>query len=168
MKYIVDNFRQFLTEAPKQSYIHDTGAISLYHYTRPNKETLVLEPTYKKSHYSRREYETASTPRIFFYLDPSQKERFFGSSALYTVDVPADRVYDMGTDPLDYIKKARHPVYGLRKGMEWDQLLEAIREDYDGIFYSTSNFDVVAWFRPVEVTRVPPEEQAQLEGNIER
>ena len=58
----------------------------------------------------------------------------------------------------------RHPVYGMRKGMEWDEMLEHIRESYDGIYYSTPNMDIVAWFHPVEVTRVTPEEQAQLEG----
>ena len=164
MKNITENFRQFLSEAPKDSYTKD-GMIRLYHYTRPDKETIVLDPKHPKSHYSRNEFETASTPRTFFYVDPSQRERFFGISNLYTTEVPASRVYNFAADPEGYKEKIRHPVYGLRKGVEWDELLEAIREDYDGIFYSTSNFDVVAWFQPLEVERVPEEEKRNLEAS---
>jgi hypothetical protein len=43
-------------------------------------------------------------------------------------------------------------------------MLEDIRENYTGIFYSLSNFDVVSLFVPFEATRVSPENQAQLEG----
>ena len=163
MKSITENFRQFLTEAPRSSYIKD-GMIRLYHYTKPDKESIVLDPKFQKSYYSRREFETASTPRTFFYVDPSQKERFFGISNLYTTEVPASQVYDFTNDPEGYKEKIRHPVYGLRKGVEWDELLETIREKYDGIFYSTSNFDVVAWFQPIEVERISEEEKRRLEA----
>jgi len=139
--------------------------MSLYHYTKPDKETILLDPKHEKSYYSRNEFETASTPRVFFYVDPSQKERFFGISNLYTTVVPSSRVYDFTADPEGYKEKIRHPVYGLRKGVEWDELLETIREDYDGIFYSTANFDVVAWFQPIEVERVPEEEKRRLEAS---
>jgi hypothetical protein len=163
MKNIIKEFRTFLSELDQKAYAKD-GTMTLYHYTRPDEESLVLEPTHPKSHYSRNEFETASTPRTFFYVDPRQKERFFYSANLYRVDVPANRVYDLKNDPEGYIDKVRHPTYGLRKGVEWDDLLESIREDYDGIFYSTSNFDVVAMFHPIEVTRVPPTQQAELEA----
>jgi hypothetical protein len=90
---------------------------------------------------------------------------FFRSGVpLFTVDVPANRVYDFKNDPEGYIEKNKHPIYGLRKGEEWNTLLEDIREDYDGIFYSTNRFDVVAWFRPIEVTRTSEEEQSRLES----
>ena len=55
-------------------------------------------------------------------------------------------------------------VAELRKGVEWDELMETIREEYGGIFYSLSNFDVVAWFHPIEVERVPEEEKRRLEA----
>jgi hypothetical protein len=48
--------------------------------------------------------------------------------------------------------------------MEWDEMLEHIRESYDGIFYSLDSFDVVSLFIPYDATKVPKEEQAQLEG----
>jgi hypothetical protein len=163
MKKLIKDFKKFLTEALMNDY-DQGGTMTLYHYARPKEETLTLDPKYQKSSYSRREFETASTPRVFFYVDPTQKERFFSSSNLYKVDVPTNRVYDLQGDPEGHFKMHRHPVYGMRKGMEWDEMLEHIRESYDGIYYSTPNMDIVAWFHPVEVTRVTPEEQAQLEG----
>ena len=166
MTNIHKNFKQFLAEATRESYIDD-GMIRLYHYTKPDKESIVLDPEYQKSYYSRNEFEVATTPRTFFYVDPSQKERFFGISNLYTTEVPASRVYNLSTDPEGFKDKIRHPVYGLRKGEEWDELMEAIREEYGGIFYSTSNFDVVAWFYPIEVERVPNDEKNRLE-KVER
>jgi hypothetical protein len=172
MKHLIGDFRKFLIETNNnlENYDHG-GQVTLYHYTSTKQESLVLDPEHKKSHYSRREFDTASTPRVFFYLDPSQKERFFSSSTLYTATVPAARVYDFRNDPLGYRqvqseefpKGHRHPVYGLRKGMEWDEILEDIREDFGGIYYSTANFDVVAWFKPIEVTPVSDEEKAALE-----
>jgi hypothetical protein len=162
MTNIHKNFKQFLAEAPRESYIKD-GMIQLYHYTKPDKETIVLDPEYQKSYYSRNEFEIATTPRTFFYVDPSQKESFFGISNLYTTQVPASQVYNLSLDPKGFKDKIRHPVYGLRKGEEWDELMETIREEFGGIFYSTSNFDVVAWFYPIEVERVPNDEKDRLE-----
>ena len=163
MKKLIKDFKEFLTEAQMSDYDHG-GTMTLYHYARPKQESLTLDPKYQKSSYSRNEFETASTPRVFFYVDPSHKEGFFSSSVLYKVDVSANRVYDLRNDPEGHFEMHRHPVYGMRKGMEWDEMLEHIRESYDGIYYSTSNMDIVAWFHPIEVTRVPPEEEAQLQG----
>jgi hypothetical protein len=163
MKKLIKDFTNFLSEAQLSDYDKD-GRVTLYHYAAPREEMLVLDPKYPKSSYSRNEFATASTPRVFFYVDPKQKEHFFSSAALYTVDVPANQVYNLSKDTEGYIEKIRHPVYGLRKGVEWDELLETIREEYDGIYYSTPHMDVVAWFHPIPVSRVPSEEQAQLEG----
>ena len=168
MKNFVENFRSFLAEAEMGQYV-EGGMVTLYHYTRNSGPTLELDPEYKKSYHSSREFEIAQTPRVFFYVDPRQRETFFRRGIpLFTTQVPANRIYDFRNDPEGYREKHRHPVYGLRKGEEWNTMLEEIRDNYDGIFYSLSNFDVVAWFQPIEVTRVSPEEQNQLEGNQER
>ena len=168
MKNIVENFRSFLTEAQMGQYVED-GTVTLYHYTKNPGPTLELDPEYRKSYHSSREFEIAQTPRVFFYVDPKQRETFFRRGIpLFTTQVPASRIYDFRNDPEEYREKHRHPVYGLRKGEEWNTMLEDIRDNYDGIFYSLSNFDVVAWFQPIEVTRTSPEEQARLEGSQER
>ena len=169
MKNIVLNFRYFLTEAEKGQYVQD-GLIRLYHYTKHPQDSLVLDPKYfadraTRSAFSRNEYEISQVPRTFYYVDPKQRETFFaGGIPLFSTTVPANKIYDLKNDPKGYKEKNRHPVYGLRKGAEWNTLLEDIREDYDGIFYSTNRFDVVAWFQPIEVNKVSKEEQARLES----
>ena len=83
---------------------------------------------------------------------------------LYQATILANRIYDFRNDPEGYKEMHRHRVYGLRKGMEWNTMLENLRESYDGIFYSLSGFDVVSLFIPYNATKVPKDEQAQLEG----
>jgi|TARA_R110000851_G_scaffold121216_1_gene249701 hypothetical protein len=165
MKNIIKGFKEFLNEdrATKSEY-NSGGSISLYHYSRPDSDSLTLDPEHGAQSYSRNDYIVSDVPRVFFYVDPRDKERYFLSSNLFTVDVPANRVYDLTADEENYIDSVRHPTYGLRKGEEWNTLLEKIREDYDGIFYDTGTLRIVTWFHPIEVTRVSPEEQARLEG----
>ena len=131
--------------------------MTLYHYAQSRDETLVLDPNYKRGSYSTREYQRATTPRVFFYVDPDHKESFFTNRSLYKVDVPTNQVYDLGADPEDFIGQVRHPVYGLRKGMEWDTLLETIRESYGGVFYDTGRLHIVVWFNPIKVQRAEEE-----------
>jgi len=38
--------------------------------------------------------------------------------------------------------------------MEWNDLLNAIKEEYDGVFYSIGNPDIIAWFEPIKVEKV--------------
>ena len=66
-------------------------------------------------------------------------------------------MYDLGADPDDFIGQVRHPVYGLRKGEEWNTLLETIRENYDGVFYDTGRLHIVVWFHPIEVQKAEEE-----------
>ena len=158
MKSLLENFKDFLFEEKARKEKYDQGGkMTLYHYAMPNKDSLVLDPKFKRGSYSRREYEVADTPRVFFYVDPDHKERFFINRELYKVDVPTNRVYDLGADPEDFIGQIRHPVYGLRKGVEWNTLLETIREKYDGVFYDTGRLHIVVWFHPIEVNRTQEE-----------
>ena len=130
MKKIMENFKEFLTEEKARKDLYDQGGtMTLYHYAVPDMQSLVLDPKYKRGSYSTREYEVANTPRVFFYVDPNHQESFFTERKLYKVDVPTNRVYDLGEDPEDFIGQIRHPVYGLRKGEEWNTLLETIREN---------------------------------------
>ena len=169
MKSFEQSFREFLTEAELGQYV-DGGEINLYHYTKHSGDSLVLDPKYfadraTRSTFSRNEYEVSQVPRTFYYVDPKQRETFFGAGVpLFTTSLPASRIYDFKNDPQGYKEKNKHPVYGLRKGEEWNTLLEDIREDYDGIFYSTNKFDVVALFHPTEVNKVSREEQERLEN----
>ena len=102
MKDLMENFKEFLTEDKERKGRYDQGGtMTLYHYAMPDEESLVLDPKYKRGSYSTREYEVADTPRVFFYVDPDHRERFFLNRRLYKVDVPTNRVYDLGEDPED-------------------------------------------------------------------
>ncbi len=165
MKKLINEFKEFLNEekAKKEQYVSG-GNMTLYHYSNPDVDSLTLDPEYGAQSYSRNDYILADTPRVFFYVDPKEKESFFATSKMFTVNVPANRVYDLSADDEDYIPAVRHPIYGLRAGEEWNTLLEKIREDYDGIFYDTGRIKIVAWFKPIEVNRVSEDEKASLEG----
>ena len=173
MKTILEGFHRYINEAEFSEYTQGNNII-LYHYMKNPRfgkeieETIVVDPKYftdpkTRSHYSRQEYEVSSVPRTFWYVDIKQRERQVSQgSTLYTAKISADKVYDLRADPEGYKAAARHPVYGLRKGVEWDTLLEKIREDYEGVFYGGS-FDVVSLFVPYTASKVSREEQTSLE-----
>lgn len=174
MKLILENFKKSLHEAQMAEYVQG-GRITLYHYMpaprfgKEIQDSVTVDPKYfadpkTRSSYSRKEYEVSTVPRTFWYVDPKQRERQVAQgSILYRVKISADKVYDLRADPEGYKAALRHPIYGLRKGMEWDTLLEKIREEYEGVFYG-GGFDVVSLFAPYPASRVPKEEQTSLEG----
>ena len=169
MKKIMENFKKFLTEAQKGDYVKG-NEMMIFHYAPVDSETIIVDPKYfadraKRSSFTMREYETSTVPRTFWYVDPKQRERQVAQGRkLYEATIAAGEIYDFSNDPEGYKEKHRHPTYGLRKGEEWNNMLEDIRENYAGIYYSLNAFDVVSLFIPYEATRVSPEEQAQLEG----
>lgn len=169
MKKLLENFRTYLTEAPLDTY-NKGGKVKLYHYASPydleeeygvrDPEKFVLSPDkFGKSYHSSQEMETSSVPRVFFYVNLDDVEKIvIGGRILYTTEVPTNQIYDLKTDPEGYMKKIKHPVYGLRKRMEWDDLLEYIRDEspYKGVFYGRS-FDVVSWLHPIEIYKTTTE-----------
>lgn len=165
MKHLIDSFKSFLNERSKGSYVQNSN-ITLYHYSSADEKEITLDPSkFGASTYSRRERESSTIPRIFFYVDVAHRETMVSSGRkLYTVNINESILYDLNTDPDGYIGSVRHPVYGLRKGIELDELLAKIKQNYPGMFYTAGNMDVVAWFEPISVERVSDEERAKLEG----
>jgi len=168
MKKLIENFNKYLIpEAELNSYI-EGGMIRLYHYSKANQEELEIDPARfadkkTRSSYSSNEYNVSTVPRTFFYVDVGQREKGLTVTPnLYSLDIPANRVYDLRTDTEGYKEKIRHPVYGLRKGVEWDELLLTLREKYDGVFYG-GGFDVVSLFVPKKAKRLSDEEREALE-----
>ena len=171
MKKLLENFRTYLTEAPFSDY-NKGGKVVLYHYADPyslenqygtrDPEKFTLDTSnFGKSYFSRNEMEASSVPRVFFYVNLDDVEKIVvGGRILYSTEVPASEIYDLKTDPEGYIKKIKHPDYGLRKGVEYNELLEFIRDEtpYKGIFYGRS-FDVVSWLEPIEIYKVETEEK---------
>ena len=170
MKKLLENFKSYLTEASFADY-NKGGKVVLYHYadpyalekrygTRdPEKFTLDIS-NFGKSYFSRKEMEASSVPRVFFYVNLDDVEKIVvGGRILYSTEVSANEIYDLKTDPEGYVKKIKHPDYGLRKGIEYNELLEFIRDEspYKGVFYGRS-FDVVSWLEPIEIYKVQTEE----------
>lgn len=165
MKEFIDSFKDYLSEATKSDYV-ENSSIELYHYSRVDSKEITLDPKYfGKSSYSRREKESSTIPRVFFYVDISQRETMVATSRkLYTVNIHENLLYDLKTDPEGFKESTRHPIYGHRKGIELDELLNKIKENYSGMFYTTKGMDVVAWFESISVERVPDDERKRLEA----
>jgi len=156
---LFENFKKFLTESALVDY-NDNGMMTLYHYGKSKNDSITLDPAYfvsNTSRHSRKEFEVSDVPRIFFYADKNKTEeiikRDYGRK-LFKTEVLHSEVYDLKTDPEGFIGQVRHPMFGLRKGIEWNDLLNLIKEYYNGVFYSIGEPDIVAWFKPIEVYEV--------------
>ena len=164
MKKMIDLFKNYLLEADMSHY-ELSGKITLYHYARSEEEEIFLDPArFGESSFSKREKETSRVPRVFFYVDLAQRERYISSGrSLYKVEVNTSDIYNLKEDPSGYVELVRHPTYGLRKQIEWDNLLNKIKENYLGVYYSVPNMDVVAWFENISIPKVSEEERGVLE-----
>ena len=186
MKKLIDSFRQFLSEGEMSDYDQD-GVTKLYHYAdmgyHSQPDELVIDPSkFGESSYSRNEKERSKFPRSFFYLDPRQRERHVASGkTLYTYDIPTSQLYDFRSDPKGYdrVRSEEHPhglispdnpTKRLYQGDDegtWGHLFREVSKDYDGMFYSLRNFDVVVLFKPIAAERIPPDDQRSLEQATE-
>ena len=161
MKKLLENFKKLVVETQLEEY-DQAGHVTLYHYTSKVKDDkMVLEPEYFLTHgssYSMREREASRVPRVFFYptTDPKKTERMVtGGSNLFSVDVPTSQIYDLKRDPEGFKEKIAHPIFGLRKGVEMTELLNAIRAQYGGAFYTQpSGIDMVIWFEPIAAKKI--------------
>ena len=161
MKKLLESFKKLVVETQLEEY-DQAGHITLYHYTSKVKDDkMVLEPEYFLTHgssYSMREREVSRVPRVFFYpsTDPDKTERMIASNRnLFSVDVPIKMIYNLKRDPEGLIEQIAHPVFGLRKGVEWTELLNTIKEKYNGAFYSQpKGIDMIVWFNPIEVQKI--------------
>jgi hypothetical protein len=138
---------------------YTTDDFRLYHFSRAKEQEITLDPAYFLTHrqsYSRKDYQMSSYPRTFFYVDLNDAEAIVSSSKeLYYADVPADKIYDMMSDP-DEIKKISAGPYG--HGLDYDKLFQNIVESgYIGAYYTIGDMNVVVLFEPIEVTKVEDE-----------
>ena len=152
------------------------GQVALYHYASTNTPTVTLNPTkFGANSYSRREANTSTVPRVFFYLNPQEKEPMFDATYnLYTTSVSFTEVYNMIVDP-DGIKDKFRSKY--TNAADLDSVLKHIsgwvRDKagwkrsgtplYNGVYYRPG-FDVVIWFAPITVERVSDSERQTLES----
>ena len=165
-KWVVAKITEMVAKKPLKENLSDyesayePGKIRLFHYTTAFRynpvDSFELDPGYfteKGRRYTRADRELSKYPRSFFYLDPERKEPTV-TGQLYVADVPLENIYNLSSDPDDYISKHSHPTYGLKKYDRYTDLLKDIDENYDGIYYTIGGIPIVAYFEPIEVTKV--------------
>ena len=164
MKKVINKFKLFLSEADYSDYVKG-GRTTLYHYSKADQDTLVLDPSYfGQSAYSRSEKNMSSIPRVFFYTNLAQRERYVSSGRqLYKITVEANEIYNLKQDPERIINTVKHPTYGMRAGIEFDDLFNEIKKNYSGVYYTSGKIDMVAWFQTITANKVLKDERTALE-----
>ena len=125
--------------------------MKLYHFSNriADGDTVKLVPQSRPNSYSRREYEVWSTPRTFFYTDPSQREVFFNRAECYTVDVDRKDLLDVDslrwTDLCPFIVSGKVCFYNL---MHYAKDLDKI-----GFIYTVADREIVVLWDAVEATK---------------
>ena len=151
MKNYKKGLKKFLLERKLLDY-SESGGLKLYHFSSADQEVLTLDPEHflsGRSTFSKREYEKSQVPRTFFYLDLDHAENIVKPGrSLYTANVSSNLVYDLNQDPEEIIKKSVQPGAFF---VNYNTVFETIKTNYKGVFYKLPNFDVVAWFDPIEV-----------------
>lgn len=144
---------------------YEPGVIRLFHFHGgkfAKEDSFMIDPQHFVKNfqsYSRRDWETSMYPRSFYYTDPEDIESsLMSGKQLFYVDVPASGIYDFKNDSSlnQYLKKHRHKIYGLRKGVEWEDVFNELGSNHDGIFYTLGENGppVVAYFKPLEAKRM--------------
>ena len=146
-------WKSYLVEGLLSDYDRG-GSTTLYHFSRADSDTISLDPNYFLSHrnsYSKREYERSQVPRTFFYVDLDHAERIVESGRnLYSVVVSHSEIYDLKRDPDGILEASKQPGAFF---IDFNKVFETIKEKYKGVFYDTGNFDVVAWFEPIQANK---------------
>ena len=147
-----EQWKEFLKEGELSSYLTD-GAVKLYHYSGADKPELTLDPEYFLSHrnsFSKREYERSQVPRTFFYVNLDESEKILKHKNLYETRVSGEKIYNLYKDPDGVLESSKQPGAFF---VDYNKVFNTIKENYEGAYYKTPNFDVVAWFNPIKVQR---------------
>lgn len=167
-----------LIESLVKEELTDKSPVTLYHYAKSQEETLKLDPNrFGENSYTKRDKLMSDVPRVFFYLNPREKESFFKAEhSLYSVEVPREQIYNVIKDPLGLKKKH------FEKRPDWDALLQElsgygwenskkmtkVREPlFKGMYYKP-DFEVVIWFDYITVRKVDQEVRSSLENAIKQ
>jgi hypothetical protein len=139
-----------------EKYITNKNNITLYHYSSLNQDEILLSPDkFGKNYFTKNDERTSGKKRIFFYVTPEEKERFFMNSNLYKADVNVNEIYDLKKDYNNFIYTAKGNNNG---ALSFDMLFEMILQNgYKGIFYMVSGRSIVIWFEQILVTKVDKE-----------
>ena len=170
MKDILRSWKKYLIQESLEQYNND-GKLQLYHFSRDQNESIVLDPEYflsDRNAFTRNDFEASNLPRVFFYVNLDHAEKIVKQSrTLYTAVVDASRVYDITKDPEGLKEEFRNwptniygePIKTAPAALDMDSLLKNIAERYSGAFYKTGAMDIIVWFEPIEAYRVKEKEE---------
>ena len=185
MKKLFENWNSWVIgESSDMSTVVNGGQIDLYHYSKAEHPTLMLDPkrfVSGRNSWSRREYNISPFPRVFFYADNTKTEAGIALGTPHEVSVPASDLYDLVSDPDGILKRAimqyastpdMHKVLKALAGKDMPsksnpELFTPIREPgaplYKGVFYLIDNgrIPVVAWFEEISATRKTEESERE-------
>lgn len=142
---------------PLTDYIDAEGNVPLHHYSsHVSGDTVTLDPSHFAKHsYALNDRKAVSTPRLFFYVDPTERDAKVGG-AHYVTKLPAKQIYDLRSDPEHLVT----PDLGRT-------LAEVRGRGYTSIYYNTGDHGVVNHFEPITVhkTNDPVAKLSTWHGN---
>jgi hypothetical protein len=116
--------------------------INLYHYSNAEIKSTLSPKFYGTGYYTCNDTRATSVKRTFYYLEPKPLESFFYSARyLYTVTAQSARIYDLRSDLRGYIKENQSIT----------ELLQAIKQKYNGVIYRAGGIDIVNLFYPAKI-----------------
>ena len=147
------------------------GKIKIYHYLTWNSafqppKTIVLDPKlFGKNSYTKNDVNASSVNRIFFYLNPEEKEKFFNKQPLYVATIDAKDIYDLLDDPLNFKKEIKSKNNGvLAVGSLIVRVKNNRKPTYKGYYSQPGDRHVIGIFYPIEAKLLhnPREDLADL------
>jgi len=114
--------------------------MKLYHYSHKSDLQEVNPVYFGENSYTLRDRQASGVQRSYFYTKPEPERLLKGAKNLYTVDVPAERIYSLVEDSAGLVPEAG----------SIDELLQKLEKSYDGVKYSLG-YEVVCLFRAVPV-----------------
>tara|TARA_Y100000310_G_C20490942_1_gene719179 strand:- start:20 stop:553 length:534 start_codon:yes stop_codon:yes gene_type:complete len=162
-------WKKFLLEGKSLTEYSEGDIVTLYHYSKMEKDKLLLDPSYflsKRSSYSRRDYNVSAYPRVFFYVSLDEAEPIVASGKTpYSTTVPESEIYDLTKDPEDLRKRSisqyavtpdvdviMRALAGQPVSVDGEPLI--LNREYDGVYYHVQGMGVVAWFEPIVVNKI--------------
>lgn len=167
----------------------NAGRVTIYHYSNLDVASVRLDPieAAKYRHgFSRNDFAQSVVPRLYFYLDPSERETHFRRSYnLYAAEIDADQIYDPDSNtikfdwPPDALTKEARYDYWLKKISGWREHggfekidgkwvntpKKWVRESspYIGVYAHPPGFHEIVLFTPIDVQRISDEQRQNLE-----
>jgi hypothetical protein len=135
------------------------GMLTLYHYAPDDFDGGVLDPSrFGAGTYTSRDLRASDVPRVFFYLNPGDREQWFTGRRLFSAQVPASSIFDIENGDPKVLDASRTSSGRIDPH---ELFLNVKGAGYKGIKYDAGGMPLVAYFEPIAVEPVQQEKFAQ-------